>query len=226
MGKMLKLSAKFLAVAALSTVIGETYFPQNFCHIDPTCRPMTNDEKKIAKNVFGEKFNTDIVRLYERPHIITFFITLMKGGIFKAAALENIMFFGTPTFINKEMLELIEKDKLPSEPSYNGISDRKTLVHELTHVAQYQFKIPHNNQERSYEYKVKDGKKFSDYGSEQQAEIVKYFFMRSYPLFLVLENTNSKSGRKKLCKWLEQEAELFKPYFQPSLDECFPANPK
>jgi hypothetical protein len=220
MRKTLKISALFLAVAGLTTIVGETFFPQTFCHVDPTCRTMTDDEKKIAKNVFGEKFNTDIVRIYERPHIITFFITLMKGGIFKAASFENIIFFGLPSFINEKMLEMIEKYKPPHVPSYNGIADRPLLVHELTHIAQYQFKIPDNRQEKSYEYKLKDGKKFDDYGFEQQAEIVKDFYIRAYPLFLSLDNTNSKSGRRKLCKWLEQEAELFKPHFQPSHNTC------
>lgn len=204
-------------LSALS--LADSFVPEQVCKVDPTCRKMTQPETAIAKNVFGKKFDTSKVLIFERPTIYYSLKNLLMGSYTKATARDNAIFVTTFPSLERKLLEW-GKQNLPEEfEDYEGLSDRKTLVHELTHVAQHQLKIPFNKNVKAYTYKYKrePGKKFEDYSEEQQAEIAVDYFINLHRFNRWAKGKRSRPAIRSFCSALAQETQIFEPHFKPEL---------
>ncbi len=213
----------YTSLALLACNAVDYFMSESVCKIDPTCRNMTDDEARIAKNLFGDKFNTSDIRIFERPIPAKFIIDLFKGYVTRATTLENSIFFSTIPLLNQKNLEN-SRELFPKEyGNYKGIYDRRTLVHEFTHVAQRQFQIPHNSYEESYNYTKTPNKRFENYGQEQQAELVADYYIRTLQFNIWAQTNKSPSALRSYCRNLNKEREIFKDYFEPKSPEvCVP----
>lgn len=124
-------------------------------------RTLSVEEKVLASSIFGDAIDLDAVRLYRRKWWLFHprNVTMAPRG--------NIHFH-------------------PRGSSYcdcfarNSLMLQGHLIHELVHVWQHQQGINlllRRHPFCRYDYRLKPGKPFSDYGIEQQAEIVRHVFL-------------------------------------------------
>ena len=124
-------------------------------------RLLSDAEKAMARSIFGNAIDLAAVRLYRRKWWLFHprNVTMAPRG--------NIHFH-------------------PRGSSYcdcfaqNSLALQGHLIHELVHVWQHQQGINlllRRHPFCRYDYSFKPGKRFTDYGIEQQAEIVRHVFL-------------------------------------------------
>ena len=127
----------------------------------PSGRPLTNKERELARSVFNDAINYDVIRIHNR-----------KWWWFQpkrtVMAPDGHMWFHPKS-------DLFCDDYCDVNLSRQGL-----FIHELTHVWQYQKGIflPLRRMPLArYHYSLKPGWTLQKYGLEQQAEIVKHVFL-------------------------------------------------
>ncbi|MEB3753694.1 hypothetical protein [Acinetobacter sp. MD2(2019)] len=137
-------------------------------------RHLTENEIKLAYQVFGPKLNYTEILILNMPYL----------------PWQPVNLFMAPTgrlFVNPENYKA---DYSLESLAYKGI-----FIHELTHIYQYQQGIQvlfkgailqtgyylSFKRYNPYQYTFKEGKSFWDYNIEQQAEIAKDIFLNRIP---------------------------------------------
>jgi len=142
-------------------------------------RPLTPRERDMAREVFGDQIEYDKVKVYNGAPKVAGVIPL--DGMDAIAPSGNIF--------------LVDKDSQHPDMSQAGAANRKLLIHEMTHVWQYQQGRNVNLEAAGlfvrngfsygkgiYAYDLYKTKKFNDLNIEQQAEMVAdYFELREMP---------------------------------------------
>lgn len=124
-------------------------------------RPLSDDEKALASSIFGTAIDLEAVRLYRRKWWLFHprNVTMAPRG--------NIHFH-------------------PRSSSYcacfahSSLALQGHLIHELVHVWQHQQGVNlllRRHPFCRYDYRFEPGKPFTNYGIEQQAEIVRHVFL-------------------------------------------------
>jgi len=117
------------------------------CKVDPTCRKLTADEIEKARPVFGNQINYENVRLYKRHSAYKPLMEIYFDTASAAQAIKNNIYL----------------------PNNND----EVRIHELAHVWQWQKKVASNPLEpRKRDYDLSGTPSFSQFGKEQQAEII------------------------------------------------------
>lgn len=153
----LLLSGTVLGIAALERFVDTGPV---ICAIDPACRPMTPGEIALAKPIFGDTIPYDQVRIFNRGPTYN-----LTGN----------------TIANVHHSNMYLTPKMgPGRYDMNRDDDHAgDFVHELTHLWQYHTRgISQNKGDQSYDFNIKDPKRFEDFNQEQQAEIVLEYFNR------------------------------------------------
>lgn len=120
-------------------------------------RPLTENEKRLAKSVFGNSLNTDTIYLKTAFWVLKDYAVAPNGNIY------------------------YHKANWQDDFATQNLSRQAWLIHELTHAWQAQngiwvfWRALFN---RKYRYKFKAGKSFFDYGVEQQASMVEDYYIR------------------------------------------------
>lgn len=122
-------------------------------------RSLTEEEIAVAKPIFADSLNLKAVRIKEGGLLTWFYPGVTTG---------NIISFPTETF------------------DFSDEKDRALLLHELTHVWQYQHDgwgylprvfIEEITQSDAYVVHYEESKIFADYDLEEQAEIVAGYYL-------------------------------------------------
>lgn len=140
------------------------------CAIDPTCRPVTAGEKQMLQPIFGDSIDYEYVRVFDRPSLF---------GIFNKKQIAQTQ--RNSIYLTKRMGPHRNDYGFANTPSPGGASleddHAGDFAHEITHVWQYQSgHIYRNEGTSSPQYNLQEHRRFTDFGLEQQAEIVKYYF--------------------------------------------------
>ena len=120
-------------------------------------RLLTTGEIALARSVFGDSINLDEVQLKTAWWVLKHYAVSPNGHIYFNQADWIIDFSDAP------------------------LSKKSWLIHELTHVWQLQqgLKVVRGALiDRRYDYVLKTGKSFFNYGIEQQARMVQDYFIR------------------------------------------------
>ncbi len=120
-------------------------------------RALTKGEVKLAETVFGDSLQLTEVRLKTACWVLKNYAVSPDGHIY----------FHPSNWI--------------ADFSQASLSKQSWLIHELTHVWQWQqgLKVIRGAMiNRRYSYKLKAGKSFFNYGIEQQARMVQDYFIR------------------------------------------------
>lgn len=120
-------------------------------------RLLTTGEIALARSVFGDSINLDEVQLKTAWWVLKHYAVSPNGHIYFNRADWIIDF------------------------SDASLSKKSWLIHELTHVWQLQqgLKVVRGALiDRRYDYVLKTGKSFFNYGIEQQARMVQDYFIR------------------------------------------------
>ncbi len=127
--------------------------------------PLTTCETTLLKSIFDDDLDTGEVKKYfsekSHPYVIAM-----------ASSAKKIKFYGKDNYV----------------PDYGQTKDAAnywTFVHEMTHV--WQFQHPKEdimralrNPTRKYDYELSKGKRFQDFGVEQQACIIADYAMQCF----------------------------------------------
>jgi hypothetical protein len=169
---------------------GYNLFDQNdgdniLCELDPHCRKLSPGETKLAREYFGDSIDYNSVNVFSR----------------------SIFYLPRPT-IASSIFGNIYTDKkgvISSDYSTESIESTGDFLHEMGHVWQYErvklktyFKSISSDEPDIYEYKSTDHKRFLDFGTEQQAEIIKDI----YSLRTTLKY--NPSNRHEICQNLNE----------------------
>ena len=130
---------------------------------DPASRPLTSGEIELARSVFGDAIDYARVRMFRR-----------RWWPFQP---RNVAMAPTGNIHFHPHSDLWSEDFAGENLSKQGI-----FIHELTHVWQSQkrgrFYLPlMRHPFCKYSYSLIEGRRFEDYGLEQQAEIVRHRFL-------------------------------------------------
>ncbi|HCT73599.1 type IV secretion protein Rhs [Psychrobacter aquimaris] len=120
-------------------------------------RSLTTGEIALARSVFGDSIDLDDVQLKTAWWVLKHYAVSPNGNIYFNPADWIIDF------------------------SDASLSKKSWLIHELTHVWQLQqgLKVVRGALiDRRYDYVLKTGKSFFNYGIEQQARMVQDYFIR------------------------------------------------
>lgn len=120
-------------------------------------RSLTTGEIALARSVFGDSIDLDDVQLKTTWWVLKHYAVSPNGNIYFNPANWIIDF------------------------SDASLSKKSWLIHELTHVWQLQqgLKVVRGALiDRRYDYVLKTGKSFFNYGIEQQARMVQDYFIR------------------------------------------------
>ncbi len=120
-------------------------------------RSLTTGEIALARSVFGDSIDLDDVQLKTAWWVLKHYAVSPNGNIYFNPA-DWIIDFSDASF-----------------------SKKSWLIHELTHVWQLQqgLKVVRGALiDRRYDYVLKTGKSFFNYGIEQQARMVQDYFIR------------------------------------------------
>lgn len=121
-------------------------------------RNLTEAEKKLAQMVFGSQLQLDHIQIIAHRLVLKHYAVSPNGNIY------------------------FHKDDWCEDFSTQSLSTQSWLIHELTHVWQLQQGIAVIRKalmDRRYQYVLKVGKSFLQYGVEQQAQMVQDYFIRS-----------------------------------------------
>lgn len=122
-------------------------------------RALTTGEIALARSVFGDSINLDMVQLKTAWWVLENYAVSPNGNIY----------FNPADWI--------------TDFSQSSLSKQSWLIHELTHVWQLQqgLKVVRGALiDRRYDYVLKTGKSFFKYGIEQQARMVQDYFIRRH----------------------------------------------
>ena len=120
-------------------------------------RSLTTGEIALARSVFGDSIDLDAVQLKTAWWVLKHYAVSPNGNIY----------FNPADWI--------------TDFSDASLSKKSWLLHELTHVWQLQqgLKVVRGALiDRRYDYVLKTGKSFFNYGIEQQARMVQDYFIR------------------------------------------------
>lgn len=120
-------------------------------------RPLTEGECELARSVFGDSLQLQDVRLKTAWWVLKNYAVSPNGHIY------------------------FHSDNWLADFSKASLSKQSWLIHELTHVWQWQqgLKVVRGALlNRRYAYELKAGKSFFRYGIEQQARMVQDYFIR------------------------------------------------
>ncbi|KAA8734371.1 type IV secretion protein Rhs [Acinetobacter qingfengensis] len=121
-------------------------------------RFLTVGEKKLAFEVFAEHLKLDQIEIVAHRLMLRHYAMSPNGNVY---------------FHPKDWVEDFSKE---------SIATQSWLIHELTHVWQVQQGMALIRKalfDRRYRYVLKEGKKFLQYGVEQQAQMVQDYFLKS-----------------------------------------------
>lgn len=132
-------------------------------HTDLASRPLTEEERALARSIFGEAIDYARVRLFNRK-----WWPLHPRGVTMAP--DGHMWFHP------------HGDSYCDDFCASSLAMQAHFVHEMTHVWQAQVRgrwyLPlMRHPWCRYDYVLKPGKPFVRYGIEQQAEIVRHAFL-------------------------------------------------
>ena len=128
-----------------------------YCSAKQQSRSLTTGEIALARSVFGDSIDLDDVQLKTAWWVLKHYAVSPNGNIYFNPADWIIDF------------------------SDASLSKKSWLIHELTHVWQLQqgLKVVRGALiDRRYDYVLKTGKSFFNYGIEQQARMVQDYFIR------------------------------------------------
>lgn len=121
-------------------------------------RFLTMGEKTLAKTVFGDALALDDIEIVAHHLVLKDYAISPNGNVY---------------FHPKDWCE---------DFSLKNLNEQSWLIHELTHVWQIQQGIAVIRKaliDRRYQYVLTAGKLFSQYGIEQQAQMVQDYFIKS-----------------------------------------------
>lgn len=121
-------------------------------------RHLSEGEKALARSVFGDALFLDEIKIIAHRMVLKDYAISPNGNVY---------------FHKKDWCE---------DFSIKNISEQSWLIHELTHVWQLQQGIAVIRKalfDRRYDYILKAGKLFSQYGVEQQAQMVQDYFVQA-----------------------------------------------
>lgn len=144
------------------------------CDIDPACRYLTDGETEKSKDIFGGEVEYSSVKVFNRPNYVVYPLSrLFSFRSNKQSFYGNIYYNKTNDY----------EDDL-SKYSFK----MKYLIHEMTHVWQYQsgvnmlfaaasiYKDAKSNYSKGYAYNIHDDKSFDEHNIEQQGEMVAQYY--------------------------------------------------
>lgn len=124
---------------------------------------LTPGEKQFVESIFGDRIKADKIRKhFKKPSHPTHLLRGKRGTVLPPTS--HIDFFGAPVW---------SKDYSREDIKLFGF-----FIHEVTHVWQNQNRAWKLHDLRNYEYTLKEDSKFTDFGPEQQAEIIEAYAMR------------------------------------------------
>ena len=131
------------------------------CDIDPTCRKLTEPEKKFLSDYFGDQVDYNLINIIQRKRL--------GIGSYSGAAIGNTIFLPRGLEASADDLE--------------ALSLKTVFMHEATHVWQYQNTpfLEYLNAavfDNDYGYDIEDFDNLSSFGIEQQASIVMNIFLK------------------------------------------------
>lgn len=153
------------ARAALRTATGATLFYALFLGTFYTGRgdKLTKGEKELVTSVFGDEINPDKIRKHmKKDGHITHILRDKVGTVLPP--LSHIDIFGP---------EYWSQDYSQEDARKYGL-----FIHEATHTWQNQNHVWPFRAFRVYEFTLKQDSRFSDFGAEQQAEIIEAYALR------------------------------------------------
>lgn len=121
-------------------------------------RSLSDGEKRLAYSVFGDAINLETVQLKTAWWVLSGYAVAPNGNIY------------------------YHKNDWQTDFSGLSLSKRAWLIHELTHIWQYQQGMAvfwRALLNRKYAYQLNPNKSFFDYGIEQQAKIVEDYYVRT-----------------------------------------------
>jgi hypothetical protein len=134
------------------------------CDLDPSCRDLNEDEIATLRSVFNDSIDYSQVHVFERAPLAYILNFTSEHDVGASAALGSAIFL-------KNLYE--ESSKL---------KQREIIVHEGTHIWQYQNNIPRGEEPdasedpyHAYLYNLDEHERFEDFGTEQQAMIVEHY---------------------------------------------------
>lgn len=125
----------------------------------PLSRPLTMGERALAHSVFGDSLALDDIRLKTTWWVLKNYAVSPNGSIY------------------------FHPDDWIVDFSTQPLLTQSWLIHELTHVWQYQHGIKVVRgalRSRRYGYDLLPNKPFTAYGIEQQARMVQDYFVKSH----------------------------------------------
>lgn len=124
----------------------------------PNRRFLTESEKQLARQIFGQQLQLDAIQIVAHRCIVKGYAMSPNGNIY---------------FNPKDYT---------ADFSVLSLSKQGWLIHELVHVWQLQQGVNVLRKaifDRRYDYAIQAGKAFVQYGIEQQASMVQDYFMKS-----------------------------------------------
>lgn len=138
------------------------------CLVDPTCRDLTQNEQKMLRPIFGNTLPYAEIKVFKRPPLLKLFADGHIGSVFH----KNV-------YLTKDAGPQQDDYGLSADPVFGGdVIGDDIFVHEIAHIWQNQ-KVGHpfNLEEQDYYYEIKPDSVFSDFNFEQQAEIIRTYFV-------------------------------------------------
>lgn len=192
------------------------------CKADPGCRHLTNGEIALAKGYFGQTLNYNKIKIFNRP-----FMGILGGNYAAIAPNGNIY--------------IVDEHRRFTDHTYEPPERQKLMIHELTHVAQWQggFNVQkmalrelirhHFNYAAAYEYSIQTPLAFDQYNLEQQARMMEDYFSKRQQF---IESTTFKTEggqtyrvRTLGDKWIKGECTELSDY-ETKLSLYFPILPE
>jgi type VI secretion system secreted protein VgrG len=131
-------------------------------------RPLTNNEKALARSVFGDKIDYSGIKIFFRPY------GFLLGSKTRSMSPNGNIYFGTQY---KDLNDMCQSPQ-----------SRALFIHEMTHVWQYQndkffqakglvFVLRNAfNYDRTYKYELDKIKNFKSLNIEQQASLIEHYY--------------------------------------------------
>lgn len=194
-------AAGYGAISGLETT-GYSYFDKPdgsnmLCAVDPDCRRLSYGEQMMARSVFGDSIDYTHVKLFNR------YYAFMKGITDCHMAPNGNIYMP----LNRGRKK-VDDFSLPGKP-------QTRLMHELTHVWQYQqgmniygsalsawLKNGLNDYGQSYKFDVNGKAKFGDLNLEQQAMAVEKYFTARSEVAVIVKNQGTRAEIEQACQSL------------------------
>jgi hypothetical protein len=198
------------------------------CAIDPGCRSLTPGEIKMAGAVFGDTTDYKSVKIFNHQLLPQTFmrtkpIFMWRGNIYAPDTI-----FRSADY---------SKDK-PDYSRAQNVELQMTLLHEMTHVSQYQndtkylvrrfSSLSMHDHDFLYGYQIDDHKYYTDFNYEQQAQIIEDYY--GYQAFFRDKTQGLKMSRpadfsrkfnreaRDMCKMLDKYTQVVSQLFPQKLE--------